>query len=72
MTVELTRKERIVFALDRSKTGQLPTSKLCLAWGERDSRRGYRTLDYYRSVGLLETISNNKRIGDEAVWMVRQ
>ena len=39
--VGLVRKERIVFALDRARDGQLPTSQLGRAWGETDARRAY-------------------------------
>jgi hypothetical protein len=68
--VGLTRKERILFALERVATGELSTSQLCRAFGERDIRRGYQVLDYYRTVGLLETVSEG--VGTEAVWRVRE
>lgn len=67
----LTRKERIVFALERNPKRQLTTSQLCRAFGERDYRRGYRVLDYYRTVGLLETVTEDA-IGSEAIWRVKQ
>jgi hypothetical protein len=68
--VGLTRKERILFALERVDGGQLSTSQLCRSFGERDYRRGYRILDYYRTVGLLEAV--NEGVGTEAVWRVKQ
>ncbi len=68
--VGLTRKERIVFALERELSGQLSTSQLCRAFGERDLRRGYQVLDYYRTVGLLEAVA--EAIGVEAVWRMKQ
>lgn len=67
--LRLTRKERILCALERSKTGVLSTSQLCRAWGERDVRRGYQVLDYYRSSGLLETMTGD--VGAEASWRIR-
>ncbi len=68
--VGLTRKERILFALERADAGQLSTKQICRAFGEYDFRRGYQVLDYYRALGLLETVG--EKIEKEAIWRVKR
>lgn len=67
--VGLTRKERILFALERAGV-PLPTSQLCRAWGEKDPARGRQVLNYYRSLGLIESVGGGIG-GLEALWQAK-
>ena len=62
-----TRKSRIVTALARHES--LTTSQLCGAFGERNSARSYKVLQYYRDQGLLETVESAP--GTEVRWKLR-
>lgn len=69
--VDLKRKERIVFALERAAGGELPTSRLGRAWGETDVDRAYAVLRYYRELGLLES-TPDLALGKDAVWKIKR